>query len=233
MSRNLQARLSRTSCSLHERPQSRHLNRLLCATRQRRADITGPTIRDKGAAATTKARIDHVYLTTWLSAVHDVTVCAVVRRFVDEESPRYRQHRPRDRRWSCRQASGIADAPFMESAVHVRASFDKVGRLASDNDPVIALSGIRMRQRPCDRRFVHRLARESRKIDNRRGRSSRSSCSPVRASSAAAPAASLLTCGPRETSSVVSSFVYSSKDSSDSSSTVRSMLSAPRSTSAG
>jgi hypothetical protein len=65
------------------------------------------------------------------------------------------------------------------------------------------------------------------------GRSARSSCSPVRASSAAAPAARLSTCGPRESSSVVSSFVYASKDSSDSSSTVTSMLSAPRNTSAG
>jgi hypothetical protein len=57
----------------------------------------------------------------------------------------------------------------MEIAVNIRASFDKVGRLASDDNPVVALSGIGARQRPCDRRFVHRLTQESRKINNRRG----------------------------------------------------------------
>ena len=62
----------------------------------------------------------------------------------------------------------MADAPFMEPAIHVRVGFDKVGRLASNDDPVIALSGIRTRQRSCDRGSVHRLTGESRKLDKRR-----------------------------------------------------------------
>ena len=57
----------------------------------------------------------------------------------------------------------------MEPAVNIQAGCDKVARLTSDDNPVIAFSGIRARQRPCDRRFVHRLAREPGKIDNRRG----------------------------------------------------------------
>ena len=68
-----------------------------------------------------------------------------LRRFVDDERPWRRQHRPRDRRLPCRQASDIADAQLMKPAAHIRASFDKVSRLASDDNPVIALPRIRMR----------------------------------------------------------------------------------------
>lgn len=108
-------------------------------------------------------------LTAGLSAVCDIEVGAVVRRFINEEDPGCRQHGHRDCRRPCRESNDIADAPFMESAVNIRSSFDKVSPLASDDNLVIGLSRIRTCQWPCDRLFVQRLAQESRKINNRRG----------------------------------------------------------------